>query len=139
MKTCASCKENLPASAFHQMKASRDGLHSYCRGCNYAKSVAWQKANPKRNRQLRAKSALRRRNGLEQDEYDALLEKQGGGCAICGTTRPGHTTNRRFDVDHHHGTGRIRGLLCQACNMGIGQMGDNPDRLRLAAEYLEQQ
>lgn len=140
MKTCISCKQELPLESFTKMTKAKDGKHPYCRSCNSQKSLAWQKTNPERNRALRAKSALRTRNGLEQDEYQSLLIQQGKGCAICGIRDPGHARrSRRFDVDHCHRTGRIRGLLCQACNMGMGQFGDDPARLRRAAEYLEQE
>ena len=49
------------------------------------------------------------------DEYEALLEAQGGVCALCGN--PPKT--RRLDVDHDHRTGLIRGLLCSRCNQAI--------------------
>jgi hypothetical protein len=40
-------------------------------------------------------------------------------------------------VDHDHGTGAIRGLLCSSCNQALGQMKERPELLRAAAEYLE--
>lgn len=136
-KTCACCKESLPLDSFTKMVKARDGKHPYCRSCNSRKSLVWQRANPDRVKVLRARSALKNRNGLTEESYNALLAAQGNGCAICGTNVPGHVVDRRFDVDHDHNTGRIRGLLCQACNMGIGQLNDDPERLRAAARYLE--
>ena len=59
-----------------------------------------------------------------------LAEKQGGACAICGDTRD------VLCVDHDHKTGRVRGMLCRACNLGIGCLGDDPIRLFMAASYL---
>lgn len=76
-----------------------------------------------------------RRFGLTEDEYDLLVERQGGVCAICGL---GPTTDgRRLAVDHDHHTGVIRGLLCTNCNVGIGNFGDNLEVLRKAIAYLE--
>lgn len=80
---------------------------------------------------------------LTREEWDALLEAQGGGCAICGATEPGGLG--RFHVDHDHSCcpgnyscGRcVRGILCNACNPMIGHGRDNPIILRKAAEYLE--
>jgi predicted nucleic acid-binding Zn ribbon protein len=74
--------------------------------------------------------------GLSQDEYEAMLARQGGGCAICGTTDwPGK--DHRPHVDHDHETKRVRGLLCDSCNQGLGRFADDPARLRAAAAYLE--
>ena len=55
------------------------------------------------------KSHLKRKYGLTLEEYDAMLEAQGGVCAICGEPRP---EERTLHVDHDHETGAIRGLLC---------------------------
>jgi hypothetical protein len=68
-------------------------------------------------------------------EVDAFLSQQGGGCAICGTTDWGNGGTPA--VDHCHGSGRVRGILCVHCNAAIGQVNDDPARLRAAAEYLE--
>lgn len=40
-------------------------------------------------------------------------------------------------LDHDHASGAVRGLLCSACNTGMGLLGDNPNLLRIAAQYLE--
>src|SRR6266508_7031334 len=69
---------------------------------------------------------------LSVAEYDALLESQGGGCAICGDVPKG-----RLVVDHEHETGRVRGLLCSACNVALGFFKDDPRRLASAANYLQ--
>lgn len=73
--------------------------------------------------------------GLTQSQIDAMLITQGGVCAICATTQPGGQGT--WHVDHDHSSGKIRGLLCQRCNVGLGNFQDQPDRLRVAANYLE--
>jgi hypothetical protein len=80
---------------------------------------------------------LIKKYGLTLEEYDAKLEAQGGACAICGSTEPRGRWNRHFAVDHCHETGEPRGLLCGGCNVMLGNAGDSPARLRVAAEYLE--
>ena len=68
-------------------------------------------------------------------EYDELLNKQDGRCAIClGTDNNG----KRFDVDHDHATGLIRGLLCRLCNQALGMFKDDVKNLDRAIQYLNQ-
>ena len=69
--------------------------------------------------------------GITQAEYDALLAKQRGACAICGT-RP----KEKLYVDHCHVTGRIRGLLCRGCNFALGCLKENQRALIAALAYL---
>jgi hypothetical protein len=79
-----------------------------------------------------------RQRGLSIDEYEAQVMAQAGGCAICGNppTRA-HRADSRLNVDHDHGTGTNRGLLCNACNLLLGKAKEDPAVLRAAAEYLE--
>ncbi|MGH9211751.1 MAG: endonuclease VII domain-containing protein [Acidimicrobiales bacterium] len=75
----------------------------------------------------------RRTFGISADEFDALLEKQGGGCAICGTC-PERVAS--LHLDHDHVTGRGAGRSRLSCNQGIGKFRDDADLLELAAQYL---
>lgn len=74
--------------------------------------------------------------GITIEEYNSLLEKQNGKCAICGAAIGDNSGNRLY-VDHNHKTGKVRGLLCSACNFGIGKFKDSPELLKKAAIYLE--
>lgn len=69
------------------------------------------------------------------EEYDLLFESQGGKCLICGDSesRLGH----RLAVDHDHKTGIIRGLLCKACNVALGNLKDDAELCERAAAYLK--
>ena len=73
-----------------------------------------------------------RKYGISGDEFREIIEKQNGKCPICT-----NSINKNFSVDHEHGTGRIRGIICNNCNLAIGNAGDSPDRLRAMASYLE--
>ena len=77
-------------------------------------------------------SRLKFRYGIIVDDYNKLLKKQSGVCAICGKTN----RDRKLFVDHNHNTGEIRGLLCHNCNCGLGLLGENIDFLKKAFEYL---
>lgn len=93
-------------------------------------SRAWKTANPERV----AAHARKARYGISQEQYDEMVMRQRGLCAICGHADP----KRALSVDHNHATGRVRALLCNACNRGIGLLEDNADRLEAAAAYLKE-
>jgi hypothetical protein len=80
---------------------------------------------------------LKDRYGITLEDYDTLVVKQDGRCAICQTTNPGGRKGR-FCIDHDHITGKIRGLLCSPCNRALGGFHDDPRLLQIAAEYLRQ-
>jgi hypothetical protein len=73
--------------------------------------------------------------GISVEDYDEMLESQGGGCYICGIGPVG----RALDIDHDHRTGKVRGLLCSNHNRALGLLGDDPDLLLAAHTYLVQQ
>lgn len=82
---------------------------------------------------------LLRSFGLSLAEYGKLLVAQNGVCAICRQeeTEKRGGNEKSLAVDHDHATGTIRGLLCAACNQGIGKLKDDPAVLRAAADYIE--
>jgi hypothetical protein len=73
-----------------------------------------------------------KRYGITPAEYFSMLAVVPG-CAICGRQNDG---NKKLAIDHDHNTGRVRGLLCENCNNGLGRFKDSPDLLLKAAEYL---
>lgn len=76
---------------------------------------------------------LRNRYGITQAEFLDLRQGQGNKCAICFSgfgDRPG-------SVDHDHATGQVRGVLCSACNTGLGAVRDDPERLMNLIRYLD--
>lgn len=77
-------------------------------------------------------SDIKRKFGITKLQYDKLLEKQKGVCAVC-KSKP---LKKRLAVDHCHKTNLVRGLLCSDCNMGIGLFKDNPETLKTAIIYL---
>lgn len=98
----------------------------------------WKRDNPEAFKKSQIRSKLKR-YGLSVEDYDRILEAQGGLCAICGQAeamKRGDTT-WELSVDHDHETGAVRGLLCYSCNQGVGRFRDDPHLLRMAAQYLE--
>lgn len=73
--------------------------------------------------------------GITVEDYNEMFEKQEGKCAICGK----HQTElkKALAIDHSHKTGKVRGLLCGNCNIGIGNLQDDPYVITRALEYLQ--
>lgn len=90
---------------------------------------------------------LFRNHHIRADQFYTLLEEQKWSCACCGTplfsTIDGYKPEINVDHDHSCCPGRIncgkciRGILCNGCNGGMGLFNDDPNKLRLAADYLE--
>jgi len=101
---------------------------------NPEKVRAAQKKYRKANPDVGINGHLLRKYKITLEQYNELFEKQNGRCAIC-KQKP---TKRRLDVDHNHKTGKVRGLLCLACNAGIGQLDDDINILQEAINYLKE-
>ncbi|MGH8908307.1 MAG: endonuclease VII domain-containing protein [Egibacteraceae bacterium] len=95
---------------------------------------AWRAANPEKARASTADSQRKIKFGITRQQFSAMLDSQSGSCAICTRDKPGGRGN--WHVDHDHDTGRIRGLLCHWCNLGLGQFRDKIELLSLAIDYL---
>lgn len=79
------------------------------------------------------KYRLKKRYGITPEQYVAMLASVGGLCEICGTV--GYD-GKKLSVDHCHETGKIRGLLCNRCNMALGAFNDSPRLLSRAIKYI---
>jgi hypothetical protein len=150
-----------PFSEFYKMKGMRDGYRNECKACSLrqkheryvrdpdreiARVQKWRDENPERYaayqaayrkrpvRKLADRAGhLKRKFGITPDEYATKLEWQHGVCLIC---QQPPAEGQVLDVDHDHGTGRPRGLLCRNCNQGLGQFREDPFLLASAAGYL---
>ena len=166
LHTCSGCNETKPVATFSYANKARGKLQARCKACcsihfksyraaNIDKFRAYKRgtynANKERYKEARRlhketsperefirkrKSYLKTKFGITPDGYEAMLIGQNGKCAICATTEPGRASPY-FHIDHCHDTGKIRALLCNGCNLGLGHFKDNIDRLSAAISYLE--
>ena len=119
MKMCYKCKENKDLDQFAKGKG-KDGKHSWCRTCVSRNRNEAYRSNPETKR----KDALWSRYRLRMEDYEALVLKQNGLCALC----PNEIVDTVPHVDHDHSCcpGRttcgkcVRGLLCAYCNRALG-------------------
>lgn len=133
------------------------------RASNRRKSYAWRERNPAQwkavqdranakkladpeHRRRKREAEVTRNYGITPAELIALEAAQGGLCAVCqqpprgkapGRAHQGVRREAGLHVDHCHGSGRVRGLLCGNCNTMIGLAGEDPKVLMAAVEYLE--
>lgn len=161
MKKCTKCGVGQPLENFYKAVGGRDGLRGDCKSCFRERAKArypqvrdeaierakrWREENRERYLEIQRRNKrspegrrrdraghLQRKYGISLEQYDALLEEQGGVCAICECLPRGDVA---FHVDHDHGVGGIRGLLCFRCNGALGDFEDDPELLRRGAEYL---
>ena len=136
-KQCSKCGDILPIYKFVQRKRTPDGLRSQCKDCDSKtnKEIRQRKLEEDYlgTRLKERKNNLKRMFGMSIEEYDKKLGDQGGGCKLCGLEC---ISGKRLAVDHDHKTGKIRDLLCNNCNAGLGKFQDNPELLIKAADYL---
>ena len=133
MKVCIKCQKEKAFSEFPKNYACKNkfnkigiGLRTTCKKC-----YSTYQSDKKREYKF----------GVSLDTYNKMVDNQSGVCSICKNPP---TSNRRLCVDHCHDTEKnedtikVRGLLCSACNLGLGNFRDNVDSLQEAIKYLKE-
>lgn len=124
-KRCPMCRRVKALDDFPRNRSTKDGRATYCKPCHNQR----MKDTSERLYGGHANFLLQRRYGLSADDISELVRHQGGTCAICRIKPAVH-------VDHDHATGQVRGILCFACNRGLGKVGDSVEVLRAMIAYL---
>lgn len=136
VRSCAWC-----SAEFESRWSSAKFCSDECRTSATRKRLAaYQREHYRKHRQGSAEEQTRlrhlryqRKYGISEEQFLKMEADQDHACAICGDPPNG---KGRFHVDHDAKTGRVRGLLCARCNLGIGCFLDSPDRLHAAIDYL---
>lgn len=136
LKRCSRCGVEKPRAEFSRDTRERLSVQAWCKGCAAEYRKEWRLRWSPEERYARYRASHLKKFGLTVERYDELLRSQNGVCAICGSDTPFTPKNGAFIVDHDHETGEVRGLLCSRCNRGIGYLGDDPQRLTRALDYL---
>lgn len=156
-KFCHKCSTVKSETAFGKDKHRSDGLTTRCKDCRNKANIEYFSKHPEvrekhniRNRGKRKKyyadperklkyrsEELKRRLGVTHNDYEIMLKDQNGVCKICKRFRIASNKGHMV-VDHCHKTGRIRGVLCNWCNRGIGLFEDNLEYLENAKLYLKE-
>lgn len=143
---CSVCKIEKTEENFYINRSKSTGRNSECKPCTREyrklyylnnkdklddKAKQWRLDNPEQHKN----NEMMRKYGITVDEYNSMLYAQEYQCAICGTSA--EENKQDLAVDHCHNTGTVRGLLCKACNRGLGMFKDDTDLLNKALEYLD--
>lgn len=120
--------------------AARRSAQRKCIECTIQSQKNSRQQNPDKYRIKNRKSNLKKKFGLTLEEFDVLSYLQNHVCAICQKAETTYDAKtklvKNLTVDHDHVTGKIRGLLCNKCNFGIGYFDDNIDYIASAITYL---
>lgn len=158
MKKCSTCKIEKPLSEFYPIANGVGGVRPRCKVCACAAEkkkygerdeFRWSKLSKqaiklrddpehKRNHMLAQRRwHLKKNYGITIEDFSAMLDAQGGGCAICGSKQDPAEPKTRMVVDHCHRTGKVRGILCDLCNTAIGKFKDDTSLLMSAINYIQ--
>lgn len=146
-KICTKCELPKRLDEFFPLYG-KSNHNSWCKQCHTTNNIARMKFRRDNEpgyreyvRNYARKRRFRIKFGITIEDYEKMLAAQGGGCAICHRTDKvidGHLgTPKMFPVDHDHKTGRMRGILCDRCNRGIGLLQDSVELIKSALKYLQ--
>ncbi len=131
MKKCKNCHDYEPGNGCPTCRSEYYKKWSKEKGPGYHKN--WRSENVGKVKTIQKRNQLKRKFGITLEQYNNMLEDQNHRCAVCKEIQ----TQKMLAVDHCHITGRIRGLLCENCNRGIGLLKDSPSILQSAIFYLQ--
>ena len=154
-RICCICKNEKKIEEFCKDKHDKSGYTYSCKTCRAKKHKEWSFSNPEKVKALNEKHRQTRRDyynspkikekynllrikrdfGMEAEDYLNLQAKQKGLCAICGEPET-CSRQKNLSLDHNHETGKVRELLCNSCNRGLGYFRDKHELLQKATNYL---
>ena len=162
MRRCTKCNQEFPETSeyFRKAKHYKNGLCSWCKSChrNYQakykrnsrnkdeeskeKARKYAREYRKKNKDLYRSSQMKTMFGITLEDYNKMFEEQKGLCAICGLPESHKNMYglKGLSIDHNHHSGKVRGLLCNNCNLAIGQLKVDKFgtlNLEMAIRYLK--
>jgi hypothetical protein len=146
-KECTKCLITQDIEQFAPHKNYKGERTTWCRACLNKQASNWSKdqaprrrendnARNKRKPEHKQNSKFKSRYGISLDEFNEMSTKQSDRCLICKLHKSLNKNSKLF-VDHCHVSKKVRGLLCDNCNKGLGAFQDNPALLLKAVEYLK--
>lgn len=146
VKICSKCKKERFINEFHNK--GNGFIRNDCKYCviEYGKKYRekhkdriklkkrkYQKEKP----QIKYNWYLQKQYGISLKEYEEIFKLQDNSCAICKSKKVKNKQHKYLHLDHCHKTGKIRGILCSRCNVGLGHFNDDIKLLYEVIRYLE--
>lgn len=125
-KECVICNEVKPVSEFYKDARMRTGFSSECKLCRRARNNKYTADHPNGRR----RRTLASKYQITIEDYERQYQYQNGLCAICSDHK------EKLFIDHCHDTNKVRGLICNTCNFGLGHFRDNVKFMENAINYL---
>ena len=135
MRICVKCNIEQPIENYYKQTGARTKKgyrRPTCKSCVGESTTQWSKDNPEKMKEIRRKAKLKKKYGISLKQYDEMVIKHGNKCAVCNKTHE----RRPLNVDHCHATGKVRGLLCDKCNMALGLLNDSTETIKNLERYL---
>lgn len=140
-KKCLRCEKTFETNSKIKKYCGRIADESSCSRLNnkFSSKRHLDRFTPQQKKDYRKGNMLFYRFRIRLAEYNVILNKQNGLCAICNQkeTSKDKFGTRMLAVDHNHKTGKVRGLLCYRCNTGIGRFNDDIKLLKNSINYLK--
>jgi len=128
LKTCRTCSEEKEVSEFAKNPTGTYGVRGTCKACRTS------------NRERTRRHNIKNKYGITLEDFMIMYDNQEGCCSICNKEIEVYAIRSKLNsvanIDHCHVTGKVRSLLCNHCNTGLGKFLDNPALLIKAADYL---
>lgn len=164
-KVCRKCFNEKSFVEYRPQKRGKNGLRSWCRECEkqYNKNLRrtdiqkYRQRDKLKGRKFRNKNRekinieakerrrtnpeamrntdLKKNYGITLQRYNEMFQNQEGSCCICKKHQ--NEFSKRLSVDHCHKTGKVRGLLCNNCNLAIGLFDEDLNVIKNTIYYLE--
>lgn len=137
-KRCSKCQIDKTIEEYNVNRTYGSGRDARCKEClrEYQRHLQSTPIYRAKLKEWTKRGKLKCRYGLTEERYAEILASQNGVCALCWKPPSGTLRQTRLHVDHDHETGQIRGLLCNACNRALGQLGDNAEGIMNTLNYL---
>ena len=130
MQCCRKCQKNLPITEFYKIPRNKSGYSYKCKACTSQDRRRYRLTE--KGQIVQKRNNLKHFYGLSLEQHKEMYIEQNGCCAICKQS----VSYDKVIVDHSHITNKIRGLLCYACNIGLGYI-ERDGFIENSLKYLE--